>query len=164
MRAPEELLQTRLERLEAGKPLGACLAGLPEDEADLLTLAARLGEVQYPVRAWLYRVAHNLIVDHFRKENSYILVSLDHAEGLHGESDNPASIVERRLTLEQARRALAGLDPSQQEVVMLRFLVGLPLREVALALGKTVVTVKLLQHRGLMILRTALSHPYEGCE
>ena len=50
MRAPEELLQARFERLEAGQPLEACLAGLPEGEADLLTLAAGLGEVQYPAR------------------------------------------------------------------------------------------------------------------
>ena len=117
-----------------------------------------------PFRAWLYRVAHNLVVDHFRRESGHVLVSLDLAEGLHGESDNPASIIERRLTLERVQRALAGLDPSQREVVILRFLVGLPLREVALALGKTVVAVKSLQHRGLMALRTALSHPYEGCE
>jgi hypothetical protein len=48
MRQPEELLQERLERLEAGKPLEACLAGLPEDEADLLKLAAGLCEVHYP--------------------------------------------------------------------------------------------------------------------
>ncbi|MCB9422127.1 MAG: FecR domain-containing protein [Ardenticatenaceae bacterium] len=38
----EERLQERLARLEAGEPLAACLAGLPEDEAALLTLAADL--------------------------------------------------------------------------------------------------------------------------
>jgi hypothetical protein len=44
------LLQERLEQLEAGELLDACLADLPEDEADLLRLAASLGEVQYPAR------------------------------------------------------------------------------------------------------------------
>lgn len=40
----EERLQERLERLEAGEPLADCLAGLPESEAALLTLAAALPE------------------------------------------------------------------------------------------------------------------------
>jgi hypothetical protein len=50
MKDSARLLQERLEQLEAGRPLAACLADLPEDEADLLRLAARLGEVQYPER------------------------------------------------------------------------------------------------------------------
>ncbi len=45
-----ELLQERLEQLEAGRPLEACLADLPEAEAELLRLAASLGQVRYPGR------------------------------------------------------------------------------------------------------------------
>ncbi|MEJ2746615.1 MAG: DUF5666 domain-containing protein [Anaerolineae bacterium] len=44
MNESEERLQERLERWEAGEPLADCLAGLPEDEAALLTLAAALPE------------------------------------------------------------------------------------------------------------------------
>lgn len=44
------LLQERLEQLEAGKPLEACLADLSGEEADLLKLAAMLREVEYPER------------------------------------------------------------------------------------------------------------------
>jgi RNA polymerase sigma-70 factor (ECF subfamily) len=58
--------------------------------------------------------------------------------------------------MERVRQALAGLDPAQREVVALRFLVGLPLQEVALILGKTITAVKSLQHRGLVVLRGAL--------
>jgi hypothetical protein len=46
----EESLQERIERLEAGEPVVACLADLPEDEADLLRLVTGLGEMQYPPR------------------------------------------------------------------------------------------------------------------
>lgn len=109
-----------------------------------------------PFRAWLYRIAHNLVVDYYRKESGHALVSLDQVAGLSEEEDNPAAIAEHHLTVEQVQRALAGLDPSQREVVVLRFVVGLPLREVALTLGKTVVAVKSSQHRGLMALRAAL--------
>ena len=50
MRELEDLLQERLEQLEAGAPLEVCLAGLPEEAADLLTLSATLREVDYPTR------------------------------------------------------------------------------------------------------------------
>jgi len=50
MRDSESLLQERLEWLAAGKSLKVCLADLPEDEADLVRMAAMLCEVQYPER------------------------------------------------------------------------------------------------------------------
>ena len=109
-----------------------------------------------PFRAWLYRIAHNLIVDHYRKESGRVLVPLHDAEGQSEDGDNPVSAVERRLTMEQVRRALDRLDPVQREVVTLRFLAGLSLREVALAVDRTVDAVKSLQHRGLTTLRAAL--------
>jgi RNA polymerase sigma-70 factor (ECF subfamily) len=109
-----------------------------------------------PFRAWLYRIAHNLVVDYYRKESRQTLVPLYQAEGIRMKNNNPASVVEHQLTLEKVKRALDELAPSQREVVILRFLVGLSLREVALALGKTVAAVKSLQHRGLVALREAL--------
>jgi len=51
MRDSENLLQERLEWLAAGKPLKVCLADLPEDEADLVRMAAMLCEVQYPEKS-----------------------------------------------------------------------------------------------------------------
>ncbi len=51
MMNPEDLLQERLTRLEAGEPLEACLAGLPEEIADLLKMAAALRSISYPSRA-----------------------------------------------------------------------------------------------------------------
>ena len=109
-----------------------------------------------PFRSWLYRIAHNLVVDHYRKEGSHVLVPLHEAEGQSEEDNNPASIVERQLAIERVHRALARLDPLQREVVVLRFLVGLSLREAAMALDRTVAAVKSLQHRGLVTLRAAL--------
>ncbi len=109
-----------------------------------------------PFRAWLYRIAHNLVVDHRRKEGRHTWVPLEYAEGLGEQGNTPASIVEQQLTLERVQEALAKLDTSQQEVVVLRFLVGLSLREVALTVDATVAAVKSLQYRGLVALRAEL--------
>lgn len=109
-----------------------------------------------PFQVWLCRIAHNLVVDHYRKRDRRVLVPLDHAEGLSMERSDPATIVEERLTVERVKGALARLDSSQQEVVVLRFLAGLSLKEAASTLGKTVAAVKSLQHRGLAALRVVL--------
>lgn len=109
-----------------------------------------------PFQAWLYRIAHNLVVDHYRKENGRSFVPLYHAEGMNGKEDNPDSMVEQRLTIEKVRQALDKIDPTQREVVELRFLAGLSLKEVASALDRTVASVKTLQHRGLKALRVAM--------
>jgi RNA polymerase sigma-70 factor (ECF subfamily) len=115
-----------------------------------------------PFRAWLYRIAHNLVVDHHRKQGGRELISLEHAEGLHEEGNNPDSVVEHRLATEQVRHALESLDPPQREVVKLRFLDGLSLNEVALTLDKSVPAVKSLQYRGLIGLRALLNGRLKG--
>ena len=68
-----------------------------------------------------------------------------------------ATIVEQQLTREGVHKALAHLEPAQREVVTLRFLSGLSLRESASVLGKSENAVKALQHRGLTALRQALA-------
>jgi RNA polymerase sigma-70 factor (ECF subfamily) len=109
-----------------------------------------------PFRAWLYRIARNLVVDHHRSQNGRVPTSLDVVENLSGESGQPGPIVEQQLTQERIRAALANIDPAQKEVVILRFLAGLSLAEVAQTLDKTVPAVKSLQHRGLTSLRAFL--------
>ena len=109
-----------------------------------------------PFKAWLYRIAHNLAVDHQRAASRHESVPLYHAEGLNADDADPGRTVETKLTVERVVAALETLDPTQQEVVVLRFLAGLSLREVAAALDKTVAAVKSLQHRGLVALRGAL--------
>jgi RNA polymerase sigma-70 factor (ECF subfamily) len=112
---------------------------------------------EVPFQAWLYRIAHNLIVDHYRKEGRSSLVPLQQAETVGEEGNSPATIVEQRLAMARVQEALGALEPSQGEVILLRFLVGLPLQEVALTLDKSVAAVKGLQYRGLIALRDQLT-------
>jgi RNA polymerase sigma-70 factor (ECF subfamily) len=116
-----------------------------------------------PFRAWLYRIARNLVVDYYRKHGRYEQVSIEQYEGTiqllseDGRSPYPESAVEKQLTLDRVRRALESIDETQREVVVLRFLVGLSLKETADTLQKSVPAVKSLQYRGLAALRTATS-------
>jgi RNA polymerase sigma-70 factor (ECF subfamily) len=123
----------------------------------MLTGLAQYRPMGLPFRAWLFRIAHNLLIDHYRKESGHMLVTLQETERQARGGDDPASVVEQKLTLEHANQALAELDPPQRDVLTLRFLSGLSLKEVALALGKTEDAVKALQRRGLAALRLALA-------
>jgi RNA polymerase sigma-70 factor (ECF subfamily) len=111
-----------------------------------------------PFRAWLFRIAHNLLIDHYRRAAGRPVVPLDETvQHRAADSPDPASLVEQKLQMEHAYRALAEIEPAQRDVLALRFLSGLSLRDTALAVGKTEDAVKALQRRGLLALRLALT-------
>jgi RNA polymerase sigma-70 factor, ECF subfamily len=107
-----------------------------------------------PFRAWLYRIARNLIIDQHRKESSAGAFTdiIDHPNP----QSSPEEQAEMTLSLERVKRALQKLDPEQREVVELRFLAELSLEEVSLVMNKSIPAVKALQHRGLDALRAHL--------
>ena len=111
-----------------------------------------------PFRAWLYRIARNLITDHYRKHGRFTTVPVDTTETAATDDGphNPEPMIEKKLTLERVYRALEQIDSAQKDVVVLRFLLGFSLQEAAAALDKTTAAVKSLQHRGLKSLRIVL--------
>jgi RNA polymerase sigma-70 factor (ECF subfamily) len=109
--------------------------------------------------AWLYRVAHNLVVDHYRRQGQTSQVPLD--ESVTDGGRRPDQTVERRLEDERLRQALRKLTPGQQQVLTLRFGEGLSAREVGEIIGKTTGAVEALQRRGLAALKRILT-PGEG--
>ena len=105
-------------------------------------------------QAWLYRIAHNLVVDHFRRQSPVVELELD--EGLVAAEDDPVSAVAERLSHGQVKAAIGRLTPDQQQVLALRFGEGMKAREVAAVIGKSVGAVEALQHRALAALRRAV--------
>jgi RNA polymerase sigma-70 factor (ECF subfamily) len=106
------------------------------------------------IQAWLFQVARNLAIDHHR-----YMAYRDHAalhDNLVQSGDDPVSMVDRSLNNEQLRLALAQLPVDQREVVILRFVVAMPIAEVAELVQKSEDAVKGLQRRGLMALRVIL--------
>ncbi|RMG99337.1 MAG: sigma-70 family RNA polymerase sigma factor [Chloroflexi bacterium] len=106
-----------------------------------------------PFEAWLYRIARNLVVDFVRRRAMREEVPLQFADGRVQESNGVTAVVERQLTMERVLDALDSLDGLQREVILLRFVVGMPVKEVAKVLEKSPAAVKSLQHRGLRTLR-----------
>jgi RNA polymerase sigma-70 factor (ECF subfamily) len=104
-----------------------------------------------PFSAWLFRIAHNQVVDYFRKMSKQKSVPLDEARTV-GTSDT-ALLAEQNLKLEQVAVACKSLTDAQQEVMSLRFAGGLSIAEVAKVMGKSEGAVKALQHSAVAALR-----------
>jgi RNA polymerase sigma-70 factor (ECF subfamily) len=100
-----------------------------------------------PVRAWLYRVAANMVADELKRRGR--LAPLP--EEL--EAQDEAEAVPDRLALANALRELT---PEQQLVVHLRLVEGLPFAEVAPALGRSVGACQMLLLRAGRALQAAL--------
>ncbi len=108
-----------------------------------------------PFSAWLYRIAHNQVVDYFRKKKRYTTTPLD--ESMKGSDIDPQLAAERKLDIERVLLASQGLTEAQREVISLRFSSELSIAEVARIMGKSEGAVKALQHSAIVALRKALS-------
>jgi RNA polymerase sigma-70 factor (ECF subfamily) len=104
-----------------------------------------------PFVAWLYRIAHNLVVDHFRTHRD--ASPLDEMVTIETGDPGPEAKLEDCLTQETVRNALTRLTHDQQQVVILRFLEGYSTAEVAAIMGKQEGAVRTLQHRALAGLK-----------
>ena len=108
-----------------------------------------------PFSAWLFRIAHNAIISHQRRNG---------ARGRHAplspalsmQTQGPEEVVEARLTLEEVMRATENLPEAQRQVIALRFGAGLSVAETARALGKGEGNVKVIQHKAIAKLRDLL--------
>ena len=109
-----------------------------------------------PLEAWLFRVAHNLVVDHYRKSDRRQHVPLDEASLLPSRSDT-AGEVEREMTLENVYQAMQRLNPAQQQVISLRFMAELSSEELGVIMGRTNGAVRELQRTALKALRQVLA-------
>lgn len=101
--------------------------------------------------AWLYRVAHNLIVDHYRKQPLQESLELD--EDLYEQASPVQETGNQKRLTAQTREALKKLTALQQQVIVLRFLEELSLKETAQIVQREVGAVKAIQHRALSSLR-----------
>jgi RNA polymerase sigma-70 factor (ECF subfamily) len=108
-----------------------------------------------PFTSWLYRIAHNQVVDHLRKKSRRTTVPLD--ESMPAIGGDPEHLAMRRLEIEELAVAAKKLTAAQQEVISLRFAAELSVAEVARVIGKSEGAVKALQHSAIVALRKVLS-------
>ena len=117
----------------------------------------------YPFSSWLFRIAHNLVVDFYRKKGRRNVVPMDSAPPI---VETAVFDVDARMDVELAmgdvRKAMESLTELQREAITLRFAAGLSISETAKAMGRKDNAVKALQHAGLKKLRRTLCAETNG--
>jgi RNA polymerase sigma-70 factor (ECF subfamily) len=111
-----------------------------------------------PFASWLFRIAHNMVVDYWKKKSrEKVVVAPDEIDQMVDESSNdPATLAELKFDMKQLSVACEQLSDGQREIISLRFAGGLSVAESAKVMGKSEGAVKVLQHAALVKLRRIL--------
>jgi RNA polymerase sigma-70 factor (ECF subfamily) len=111
------------------------------------------------MKAFLYRTMNNLIVDHYRKKKAVSLDAMQEdgfdPEGVEGITAND------RIEGEKAMQLLNTIPSPYKEAVIMRYVNGLELKEIAEITGESVNTVSVHVHRGINKLRESFNKDNE---
>jgi len=109
-----------------------------------------------PFSTWLYRIAHNLVVDRYRRSGRTPLELSEHVPDA-----GPFSAPEVRLQTSEDRRQLADalgrLTDDQRQLIVLRFIENVEVAQIAKIMNKTRGAIHAMQHRALASLQRVLS-------
>jgi len=108
-----------------------------------------------PFSSWLYRIAHNQLVDFLRQQNKKTTVDIEGLPLAHA-GDDPQHKMEQQVDIDELKKAVRQLTAAQQEVLSLRFASELSIAQCSEVMGKSQGAVKALQHSAVIALRKAL--------
>jgi RNA polymerase sigma-70 factor (ECF subfamily) len=109
-----------------------------------------------PFSSWLYRIAHNQVIDFMRQQNKKTTVDIEGLE-LPDNKEGPEHLLEQQADLELVKKATQKLTAAQQEVISLRFTGELSISECAKIMGKSEGAIKALQHSAVLALRREMA-------
>ena len=113
-----------------------------------------------PITAWLFKIAHNRVIDHVRKASKEKRADLNEADAIS--AGDPVYMTEQNFEVYELKGALLKLPEAQREVATLRFISELSITEVALTLGKSEGTIKALQFNAIASLRKLLAGKFDA--
>jgi RNA polymerase sigma-70 factor (ECF subfamily) len=114
-----------------------------------------------PFSAWLFRIAHNLAMDHFRAQRRW--QPEEEVPEPPGDEEPSAELAAMKtIGRESMLELIEHLSPEQQQVLTLKFVFNLKNAEVAAILDKTEGAVKSLQHRALASLQKQVEDHQEA--
>jgi RNA polymerase sigma-70 factor (ECF subfamily) len=108
-----------------------------------------------PFRAWLFRIAHNSVIDHYRLQKD--TASFEEIEAAYTpEAKSMDEITHETLEKQRIHQAIGHLTEEQQQVVRFKFIGGLNTQDTARLMGKHPGAIRALQMRALQALAKIL--------
>jgi RNA polymerase sigma-70 factor (ECF subfamily) len=114
-----------------------------------------------PFSAWLFRIAHNLAMDHFRATRRW-QPEEEVPEPEPDESTSAEASALQSIGRKSMLELIEELSPEQQQVLTLKFLFNFANAEAATILGKSEGAIKSLQHRALASLQKQIKKREEA--
>lgn len=106
----------------------------------------------YPFSSWLYTIARNTVIDHYRKNDPQVDIE-DVSHYLVSEDDTLDVKLEVKMEWETLLVSIRKLNEIEQEVLIMRFVDDLPHKEIGEIIGKSEGAVKVISHRALKSLK-----------
>jgi len=114
-----------------------------------------------PFSAYLFRIARNLLIDHYRKSNSEKHIDTQDIKASEVLQVSPYERLVTKQEIEELKDTLSLLREDYRDVLVMRFISGLSPEETAKAMGRSSGAVRVLQHRALKALRRQLGVDFE---
>jgi RNA polymerase sigma-70 factor, ECF subfamily len=121
-------------------------------------------ETGAPFQAWLFRIAHNLVVNWYRDHTNHPTVSMDgddymslRAQMIPADSgEGPEASIAAKELRTVLLRAVSRLPEERKTLIILKFVEEMTNVEIGEVLGRTEGAIKALYHRTLITLRLAM--------
>jgi RNA polymerase sigma-70 factor (ECF subfamily) len=105
--------------------------------------------------AFLYQIARNCVVDHYREKGRTKIVSADLVPNM-SQPDNLHEKAVASVEIETIKTAILGLKKDYQDVIICHYIEDMPISQVAQIMKKSEGAVRVMLHRGLTELRACL--------
>ena len=109
----------------------------------------------FPFSSWLYRIARNQVIDFYRTKKNDASLDEINPDTLPDIAESTGG-AELRFEMQRVMGAIQKMKQEYQDVIMMRFVEELNVKETAHAIHKTEGAVKVLQHRALKQLKLLL--------
>lgn len=106
--------------------------------------------------SFLYQTTRNFIIDFYREKNKPEVSLEEVSEKDFEEKDDLGKEIDIKLDLQKIEKALRKIPDRYREIIILRFINGLPLKEISQITGESQTNVRQIASRGLKLLRKEL--------
>lgn len=107
--------------------------------------------------AFLYQIARNAVVDHYREKGRTKIVSADASPQIIDPAEDAQNKAILSADINVIKKGLQKLDKEHQDIIIWHYLEDMPIAEIAQLLGRPAATVRVMLHRGLKELKNIVT-------